>query len=73
MILHCMALLLSSVIASTSPLHQDEITTIGEPIRLTDPTMFLKAGESYFDPKTDTLTYVQYGNADAFENIDFAN
>lgn len=57
MILHCMALLLSTVSASTSPLHQDEVTAIGEPIRLTDPTMFLKAGESYFDPKTKRIIF----------------
>ena len=27
----------------------------------------------YFDPETDTLTYIQYGNAEAFENIDLTN
>jgi len=27
----------------------------------------------YFDPKTDTLTYIQYGNAEAFENVDLTN
>ena len=27
----------------------------------------------YFDPETDTLTYIQYGNAEAFKNIDLNN
>jgi len=31
-------------------LHPDEVNNIGTPVLLTDPTVFLKAGESYFDP-----------------------
>ena len=27
----------------------------------------------HFDPETDTLTYIQYGNAEAFKNIDLNN
>ena len=30
--------------------HPDEVNNIGTPVLLTDPTVFLKAGESYFDP-----------------------
>jgi dipeptidyl aminopeptidase/acylaminoacyl peptidase len=45
-----MTLLLSVVVTSTPPLHPDETKSIGEPVLLTDPAVFLKAGESYFDP-----------------------
>jgi len=33
-----------------SPLHPDEVGSIGQPVLLTDPQRFLKAGEQYFDP-----------------------
>ena len=45
-----MTLLLAFLVGKTTPLHPDEVGTIGAPILLTDPSVFLKAGESYFDP-----------------------
>jgi TolB protein len=47
---YCMTLLLAFLVGKTTPLHPDEVGTIGAPILLTDPSVFLKAGESYFDP-----------------------
>jgi Tol biopolymer transport system component len=47
---HCTALLLLFLIGQITPLHPDETGTIGTPVLLTDPAVFLKAGESYFDP-----------------------
>ena len=57
MILHCTLLLLTAVLASDSPLHPDEAKAIGEPVLLTSPAMFLKAGESYFDPDTKRIIF----------------
>ena len=45
-----MTLLLAFLVGKTTPRHPDEVGTIGAPILLTDPSVFLKAGESYFDP-----------------------
>jgi hypothetical protein len=42
--------LLIAACAAAGPLHPDEAEFIGEPVRLTDPSQFLKAGESYIDP-----------------------
>jgi TolB protein len=56
MILHCIALLLATATA-TAPLHPDEASAIGEPVQLTDTAMFLKAGESYFDPGTKRVIF----------------
>ncbi len=57
MLLHCTTLLLTAVALGSSPLHPDEIGTIGEPVLLTDPTVFLKAGESYFDPSMKRIIF----------------
>ncbi len=57
MILHCTLLVLSTVSLTTSPLHPDEKDAIGTPVLLTDPSVFLKAGESYFDPKTKRVIF----------------
>jgi hypothetical protein len=51
-----MALLLSFLL-QTAPLHDGEIGKIGKPIMLTDPSVFLKAGESYFDPATGRVIF----------------
>lgn len=47
---YCMTLLLSLLVGQSSPLHPDEAGKIGKPVLLTNPDVFLKAGESYFDP-----------------------
>ena len=47
---HCMTLLLAFLVGQDVPLHPDEEGAIGTPVLLTDPSVFLKAGESYFDP-----------------------
>ena len=52
-----MALSLSVLFTSSTPLHPDEISSIGEPVLLTDPDVFLKAGESYFDPDTKRIIF----------------
>ena len=57
MIVHCISLFLSIAIASTTPLHPDEVNAIGEPVLLTNPAQFLKAGESYFDPATKRIIF----------------
>ncbi len=49
--------LLLSLTTSISPLHPNETSAIGEPVRLTDPAVFLKAGESYFDPATKRVIF----------------
>ena len=56
MTLHCIALCVSTIV-SFSPLHPDETASIGEPVQLTDETVFLKAGESYFDPGTKRVIF----------------
>jgi Tol biopolymer transport system component len=45
-----MTLLLSLLVGQSTALHPDETDAIGTPVLLTDPAVFLKAGESYFDP-----------------------
>ncbi len=45
-----MTLLLAFLVGQDVPLHPDEEGAIGTPVLLTDPSVFLKAGESYFDP-----------------------
>ena len=45
-----MTLLLSLLMGQSTTLHPDETDAIGIPILLTNPAVFLKAGESYFDP-----------------------
>ena len=57
MMLHYISLILSIVISSSTPLHPDEVNAIGEPILLTNPEQFLKAGESYFDPATKRIIF----------------
>jgi len=54
---YCIPLYLSIAIATSTPLHPDEADAIGEPILLTSPTQFLKAGESYFDPATKRIIF----------------
>tara|TARA_B100000959_G_C14958815_1_gene614875 strand:+ start:402 stop:1511 length:1110 start_codon:yes stop_codon:yes gene_type:complete len=56
MIVH-IALLITIVGTGASPLHPDEASAIGEPVLLTDPSFFLKAGESYFDPDTKRVIF----------------
>ncbi len=56
MVLHCITLLLS-LVNFAEPLHQNEVNSIGEPVLLTDPAFFLKAGESYFDPATKRVIF----------------
>ena len=40
-----------------SPLHEEEEGNIGNPVRLTDPQQFIKAGESYFDASTSRVIF----------------
>ena len=47
---HCMTLLLAFLVGETAPLHPNEVGSIGTPVLLTNPAVFRKAGESYFDP-----------------------
>ncbi len=54
---HCISLILSILVTSATPLHPDEVNAIGEPILLTNPAKFLKAGESYFDPATKRVIF----------------
>ena len=54
---HCMALLISLFLGQTSPLHPDEAHAIGTPVLLTDPAVFLKAGESYFNPSGKRIIF----------------
>ncbi|MBT4530022.1 MAG: hypothetical protein HOC27_02350 [Phycisphaerae bacterium] len=54
MFVYCIALVLSATLA---PLHPEEASAIGEPVQLTDTAMFLKAGESYFDPETKRVIF----------------
>jgi len=54
---HYMALLVSLLIGQTSPLHPAETNAIGTPVLLTDPAVFLKAGESYFDPSGKRIIF----------------
>lgn len=51
-----MSLLLLALYNST-PLHPKEVPSIGEPVLLTSPDRFLKAGESYFDPDTKRIIF----------------
>jgi len=57
MTMHCISLILSIVVASGTPLHPDEAGAIGEPVLLTNPAQFLKAGESYFDPAVKRIIF----------------
>lgn len=50
MIPHCIVLLTTILSSMNESLHPDETGIIGTPVLLTDPAVFLKAGESYFDP-----------------------
>lgn len=50
MISYCIVFLSTLLIAMSETFHPDEVNNIGTPVLLTDPTVFLKAGESYFDP-----------------------
>jgi len=55
--LHCIPLFLSTTIIASTPLHPDESGAIGDPVLLTSPAQFLKAGESYFDPATKRIIF----------------
>ena len=50
MISYCIVFLSTLLIAMSETFHPDEVNNIGTPVLLTDPAVFLKAGESYFDP-----------------------
>jgi hypothetical protein len=70
MILHCTSLVLSIFIQSTPSLHPNEKEAIGTPILLTDPSVFLKAGESYFDPATKRVIFQAIEHPDEGEEPD---
>ena len=57
MIVHCISLFLSIAISTATPLHPEEANAIGEPVLLTEPSQFLKAGESYFDPASKRIIF----------------
>ena len=50
MIPYCIVFLTTLLSSSNETLHPDEASNIGTPVLLTDPDVYLKAGESYFDP-----------------------
>ena len=50
MISYCIVLFTAYLSTSGETLHPNEVGNIGTPVLLTDPAVFLKAGESYFDP-----------------------
>ena len=50
MISYCIVFLANLLLSGGNALHPDEADSIGTPVLLTDPNVFLKAGESYFDP-----------------------
>ena len=50
MISYYIVFLSTLLITMSEALHPDEVNNIGTPVLLTDPAVFLKAGESYFDP-----------------------
>ena len=50
MISYYIVFLSTLLITMGEALHPDEVNNIGAPVLLTDPDVFLKAGESYFDP-----------------------
>ncbi len=52
-----MTLLLALLAGQTTPHHPDEVGKIGVPVLLTNPSDFLKAGESYFDSDAKRIIF----------------
>jgi len=67
---HCISITLSILAATSTPLHPNEVGAIGEPVLLTDPAQFLKAGESYFDPETKRVIFQAIEHPDEGEEPD---
>ncbi|MCH2146592.1 MAG: hypothetical protein MK073_02075 [Phycisphaerales bacterium] len=57
MFLHCIAHILCSLSSLQSSANDNEAKFFGPPVMLTSPSMFVKAGESYFDPQTKRIIF----------------
>ena len=57
MFLHCIAHIICSLSLIQPSATDNEAKFFGPPVMLTSPSMFVKAGESYFDPQTKRIIF----------------